>query len=569
MKRHFYLIFIILFILAGCSGKQFIKRSGTIEGRGIISDSGMVVSALPQASRIGVFILQSGGNAIDAAVATQFALAVCFPEAGNIGGGGFMVIRTSDGKTEVVDYREKAPLRASRDMYLDAGGKVIEGLSTGTLLASGVPGTVDGMIRAHAKYGKLAFKDVIQPAIDLASTGFPVTQLQAESLNRNRKNFIERNLHRPAFVKDSLWERGDTLRQPVLAETLKRIRDIGRDGFYSGLTGKTLLNEMKRGNGIITEQDLYDYKAEFRNPLKTNYRGYVIFSVPPPSSGGIILFQLLGMLEPYSLKQLGYHSAKAIHLIVEAERRSFADRAQYLGDPDFINIPVAGLLNKKYLISRMATFNENSASASALISNGFPAGYESEETTHFSVVDAMGNAVSTTTTLNGSFGNSIVVDGAGFILNNEMDDFSLKPGFPNMYGLIGGEANSVQPGKRMLSSMTPVIVEKNGKLFLILGSPGGSTIPTTVFQVLTNVIDYGMEIQAAVDEGRFHHQWQPDIISYEKDAIDTVNILNLKNMGHEMSSRSSIGSVNAIRILPDGKKTVGADKRGNNAACGY
>ena len=569
MKRYSFLIFIIICLFAGCSRSLVERHSGVIEGKGIISDSGMVVSAHPKSSHIGVAVLQRGGNAVDAAVATGFALAVCYPEAGNIGGGGFMVIRTCDGKTEIIDYREKAPLLASRDMYLDAGGNVREGLSTDTHLASGVPGSVDGLIKAHSKYGRLAFRDVIQPAIDLAETGFPVTKLQAASLNGNRIEFIERNLNRPAFVKDSLWKEGDTLRQTDIAETLKRIRDMGREGFYSGTTANCILKEMKRCNGILTEKDFSDYKAEFRDPLKTDYRGYRIFSVPPPSSGGMILIQLLGMTEPYPLRKWGYHSSLAIHLIAEAERRAFADRAQYLGDPGFIKIPVEGLLNKKYLIRRMTTFMESKASSSSVITNGSPEGSESEETTHYSVVDAMGNAVSTTTTLNGSYGNSIVVNGAGFILNNEMDDFSVKPGFPNMYGLIGGEANSVQPGKRMLSSMTPVIVEKNGKLYLVLGSPGGSTIPTSVFQVLINVIDYGMGIQEAVDTGRFHHQWLPDYISYEEDAIDSATVFKLKKIGHELISRSSIGRVNAIQILPDNKKAGGADKRGNNSACGY
>jgi gamma-glutamyltranspeptidase/glutathione hydrolase len=558
-----------LMILTGCSVKSGKEQNRFIEGRNIIVDSGMVVSAHPQSSRIGTSILRKGGNAIDAAVATEFALAVCYPEAGNIGGGGFMLIRTSDGKTDVIDYREKAPSHASRDMYLDKSGNVSEGLSTDTHLASGVPGTVDGMLNAHSKYGKLPFKEVIQPAIDLAEKGFPVTRRQAEELNSNRKTFIDRNAFRPAFVKDSLWKEGDILIQSTLAETLKRIRDFGRDGFYCGRTAHLLVREMKRANGIVSEQDMNEYRSVSRVPLTTAYKGYKIITVPPPSSGGIILIQLLKMIEPYPVREWGFNSSRTIHLMVEAERRAFADRSEYPGDPDFVKIPVDKLVSKEYLLNRMCDFNEKRASLSQEIKPGSPEGYTSEETTHYSVVDAAGNAVAATTTLNNTFGNSIVVDSAGFILNNQMDDFSVKPGFPNMYGLVGGEANSVQPGKRMLSSMTPSIIEREGKLFLVLGSPGGSTIPTTVFQVIVNVFDFGMSIGQAVDAGRFHHQWLPDWISFEKNAIDSISYKKLTDMGHILKDRASIGSINAIMILPGGKKAGGADKRGNNSSCGY
>ena len=562
-------IFSVLVLLASCSVKSGKEHSRFIEGRNIIVDSGMVVSAHPLSSRIGISILQKGGNAIDAAVATEFALSVCYPEAGNIGGGGFMLIRTSDGNTDVIDYREKAPSHASRDMYLDKSGNVTEGLSTDTHLASGVPGTVDGMLNAHSKYGKLPFKEVIQPAIDLAEKGFPVTKRQAADLNANRILFIGRNVFRPAFVKDSLWKEGDILIQSSLAETLKRIRDYGRDGFYSGRTARLLVREMKRANGIISEQDLNEYRSVSRVPLTADYKGYKIITVPPPSSGGIILIQLLKMIEPYPVKEWGFNSSQTIHLMVEAERRAFADRSEYPGDPDFVKIPVGQLVSRKYLLNRMSDFNKNRASLSLEIMPGSPEGYASEETTHYSVVDDAGNAVAATTTLNNSFGNSIVVDSAGFILNNQMDDFSVKPGFPNMYGLVGGEANSVQPGKRMLSSMTPSIVEKEGKLFLVLGSPGGSTIPTTVFQVIVNVFDFGMSIGQAVDAGRFHHQWLPDWISFEKNAIDSISYKKLTDMGHILKDRASIGSINAIMILPGGKKAGSADKRGNNSSCGY
>lgn len=561
--------FFILTACIGCSTQPAKVTQRLIEGRNIVADSAMVVSAHPQASEAGVRIMQQGGNAIDAAVATEFALAVCFPEAGNIGGGGFMLIRTADGRTEIIDYREKAPSGASRDMYLDKSGEVVAGASTDTHLASGIPGTVDGMIKAHSKYGRLPFKLVIQPAIDLAEKGFRLTEKEAVELNSNRTAFIDRNSFRTAFVKDSLWKAGDLLVQNDLAETLKRVRDKGRDGFYSGKTARLLVREMKRGNGIISSNDLKDYSSESRIPLTTDYNGYKIITVPPPSSGGIILIQLLKMIDPYPFREWGFNSVKTIHLIVEAERRAYSDRSEFPGDPEFVKVPVKQLISNQYLIDRMKTFNENKASLSLDIKHGTPEGYESEQTTHYSVVDSKGNAVSVTTTLNNTFGNSIVVDSAGFLLNNEMDDFSVKPGVPNMYGLIGGEANSIQPGKRMLSSMTPTIVEKNGKLLLVLGSPGGSTIPTTVFQVVVNVLDFRMNLAEALDAPRFHHQWLPDILNYEKSAIDSLSIQRLSGMGHHLKERQALGSINAIMVLPDGKKEGGADKRGNNSSCGY
>jgi gamma-glutamyltranspeptidase / glutathione hydrolase len=556
-------------LLSGCSDKSLKKYLSIAEGPDIVADSGMVVSAHRQSSEIGVLILKKGGNAVDAAVATEFALAVCYPEAGNIGGGGFMIIRTSEGKTDLIDFREKAPLLSSRNMYLDKTGNVSDSLSTDTHLASGVPGTVDGLIYAHSKYGILPFRDVIQPAIDLAENGFTLTSEQAEDLNYNRIQFINRNLIRPAFVKDSLWKSGDILVQPALSETLKRIRDFGRDGFYSGKTARLIIKEMKRGNGILLDQDLKEYRSVSRIPLTTNYKGFKIITAPPPSGGGIILIQLLKMIEPFPVNEWGFHSLRTIHLMTEAERRAFADRSVFMGDPDYMKIPTEKLIGKKYLLNRMSTFDENRASPSESVKAGSPDSYSSEETTHYSVVDAKGNAVAVTTTLNGTFGNSVVADSAGFLLNNQMDDFSIKPGFPNMYGLVGGEINSVQPGKRMLSSMTPTIVEKDGKLFMVIGSPGGSTIPTSVFQVIVNVIDFKMNIKEAVDAGRFHHQWLPDFISYEENAIDSLTAQNLTGMGHKLNLRKSIGRVNAIRILSDGKKAGGADRRGNNSTCGY
>jgi gamma-glutamyltranspeptidase / glutathione hydrolase len=559
----------LLILLTNCSGPSVNRNKEILQGKGIIADNGMVVSAHPRSSLIGTKILMQGGNAVDAAIATEFALSVCYPEAGNLGGGGFMLIRMSDGKSEVFDYREKAPFLASKDMYLDKSGNVSAGLSTDTQLASGVPGTVDGLVTAHSKYGRLPFKDVIQPAIDIAEKGFEITRKQAYDLNSARDSFIAKNAGRPAFVKDTLWKEGDLLIQRDLAETLKRIRDNGRNGFYSGRTALLIIKEMTRGNGVISQKDLDDFHTVSRKPLTFKYRDCNIITVPPPSSGGIILGQLLGMISPYHLKDMGFHSSATVHLMAEAERRSFADRSEYMGDPDFMKVSASKLTSTDYLLSRMSTFNESKASSSAEIHPGKPEGYSSEETTHYSVVDSEGNAVSVTTTLNDTFGSGIVVDSAGFLLNNQMDDFSIKPGFPNMYGLVGGEINSVGPGKKILSSMTPSIVEKDGKLFLIVGSPGGSTIPTTVFQVIINAIDFGMGISEAVNAGRFHHQWQPDWISVEKAALDSATLQNLHTKGHILKERSSIGSVNAIMILNDGKKSGGADKRGDNTTCGY
>jgi gamma-glutamyltranspeptidase / glutathione hydrolase len=554
-------------ILLSCSEKK--NNSLLIEGRDIVTSNGMVVSAHPEASRIGAEILSEGGNAVDAAVAVEFALAVCYPEAGNIGGGGFMVIRTADGGTAVIDYREKAPARASRDMYLDADRNVTEGLSTDTHLAAGVPGTVDGMLNAHAQYGSLEFKKVIQPAIDLSRKGFRITRMQAEDFNHNRKAFIERNSGRVAFVKDSMWTEGEMLVQEDLAGTLERIRDRGRDGFYSGKTADLIISEMMRGNGIMEAGDLAEYRSVQREALTTKYRNYGITTVPPPSGGGIILAQMLAMTEPYPVAEWGFGSVKTIHLVAEAERRAFADRSEYHGDPEAMPVSETVLVNRNYLTDRMRSFNETRASASSVISAGSPVLKEKEQTTHYSVVDSEGNAVAATTTLNGTFGSSIVVEGAGFLLNNQMDDFSIKPGYPNMYGLIGGEVNSISPGKKMLSSMTPVIVDKDGKLFMVAGSPGGSTIPTTVYQVITNVIDHGMGMQEAVDAARFHHQWLPDWISYERNRIDSTTAAILSEMGHELRIRSSIGRVSAILINGDGQRFAGSDRRGDNTACGY
>ena len=556
----------LIIFLFSCTGSV---KNEVVIGHGITAGNGMVVSAHPEASMIGLNILKQGGNAVDAAVATGFALAVCYPNAGNIGGGGLMVIRNANGSTDALDYRERAPGAASRDMYLDENGNVIEGLSTSTHMASGVPGSVAGLFEAHGKYGSIEFKNLVQPAIDLAVKGFPLTNNQAEGLNDIRKTLLERNNHKTAFVIDGKWQEGDTLKQPDLALTLERIRDNGPDGFYKGQTADMLVKEMQKGNGLIAYKDLADYKAIWRDALVSDYKDYRIISMPPVSSGGVAIIQLLGMVEDYPLSEWGFHSKEAIHLMAEAERRVYADRAEYLGDPDYVDIPIEILTDKDYLINRLSDFNSEAASLSTDISAGSVIPKESEETTHYSIADASGNAVSVTTTLNGSYGNQIVVEGAGFLLNNEMDDFSSKPGYPNYYGLLGGEANSIQPGKRMLSSMTPTIVEKNEKLYMVVGSPGGSTIITSVFQVLLNVIEFDMDMQSAVDAGRFHHQWMPDEIAYEADRFDTVLLKNLENMGHSLKVRNSIGRVDAIRVLPGRIYEGGADKRGDDTAAGY
>ena len=522
----------------------------------------MVVSAHPLASDIGIEILKKGGNASDATVAVQFALAVVYPSAGNIGGGGFFVYRSNDGSFSTLDFREKAPISAYRDMYLDSNDKVIKNLSLYSHKAVGVPGTVDGMFEIHQKYGKLKWEDLIQPSINLAENGFVLTLRESKNLNRFNASHNAADSYNPYF-KDQ-FKKGDTIKLPDLAKTLKLIRDHKRDGFYSGEVAENLLAEMKKNNGLITKSDLESYKSIWREPIIGNYKNYKVISMGPPSSGGVLLMQMLKMAEQFPLKKYKFHTKESIHIMTEIEKRSFADRAEYLGDPDFFEVPTLDLLDSNYLQTRINNIDLKIATPSKDIYAGIWNTKESDETTHFSIVDQFGNASSVTTTLNGSFGSGIIVKNSGFLLNNEMDDFSIQPGYPNMYGLIGGEANAIMPEKRMLSSMTPTILEKNGKLFMVVGTPGGSTIISAVFQTILNVIEYGMSIEESVNASRFHHQWYPDEIKLEKViSKDSSLIKELKSLNHHLNFVSSMNRVDAI-LIENNQLFGGADNRGDD-----
>lgn len=531
--------------------------------------NGVIVSAHPEASRVGVDILKKGGNAVDAAVAVELALAVVYPNAGNIGGGGFMVYRGHDGKIDALDYREKAPMQARENMYWGGDGEAITELSMKGALASGVPGTIDGMIKAHAKYGSLPWEELVQPAIDLAEKGFNITEKQAGEFAKYHNDFVKYSTQGTALTAKEQWVKEELFIQPDLAETLKRVQKEGRKGFYEGKTAELIVGEMQRGNGMITLEDLKRYEAKWRTPITGEYKGLKVISMPPPSSGGIALISLFQSIEKYPLAKWGFQSEKAIQVMVEAERRVYADRAEHLGDSDFYNVPVAQLVNKAYNVGRMESMSFDKASKSSDIKAGELGGYESDETTHYCVVDKWGNAVSATTTLNNSYGSRTIVGGAGFLLNNEMDDFSVKPGTPNMYGLVGGKANAIEPEKRMLSSMSPTILEKNGKLYMVVGTPGGSTIITSVFQTILNVTEFGMNMQEAVAASRFHHQWLPDHIDYEPTAISAGVRKALEEKGYILKERNPYGRVEGILVNKNGTYQAGADTRGDDVAKGY
>lgn len=554
-------IILAVLFLTSCVGGQ-VGRNNSEEYR-----NGMVVSAHPSASKVGIDILKKGGNAIDAAVAVQFALAVVYPSAGNLGGGGFMVYRSADGEIASLDFREKAPGKASRDMYLDEAGNPITVKSLYGHLAAGVPGSVDGMVKAHAKYGKLSWVEVIQPSVDLARRGFPVTERQTRDFVEEQEDFKKYNPGKSYYIKDK-WVPGELWVQDDLANTLELIRDKGREGFYEGPVADLIVAEMQSGAGIISKEDLKNYQAVWRQPITGNYKDYKVITVPPPSSGGIALLQLLNSVEPFPLRRWGYNSDSTVQVMVEAERRVYADRASHLGDPDFYKVPQKYLILPVYSKFRMSNFNWDKATPSTDIKAG-EVPRESEETTHFSIVDKAGNAVSVTTTINGSYGSKVFVKGAGFLLNNEMDDFSVKPGSPNMYGLLGGEANSVQPNKRMLSAMTPTILEKNGELFMVVGTPGGSTIITSVFQTILNVIEFDKSMQAAVSAKRFHHQWFPDDIAMERKALDSMTVVRLTQKGYKFRDRGPIGRVDAILKTKWGYYEGGADPRGDDTTLGW
>jgi len=563
MRRLTCFVFALLILFFG-----FLESASR---RPVKALNGMVVSSDSLATQVGVEILKKGGNAVDAAVAVGFALAVTYPQAGNIGGGGFMVIRMANGETVTIDFREKAPMKASENMFLDENGNFVPEKSQVGHLSVGVPGSVAGLLLALEKYGTMSRREVLEPAIELAEKGFIVNEGLANAFKNAFEHFKKFPSTMRYFSKNGQpYSAGDRLVQKDLAKVLKLIRDKGRDGFYKGKVADLIVEEMKRGGGLITYEDLENYQPVLRKPVVGNYRGYEIISMGPPSSGGVCLIELLNILENFDLKKYGFGSSYTIHYLVEAMKRVYADRAEYLGDPDFVQIPLDKLLSKEYakeLASEIDTFY---ATPSSRIIRSVSPTSEGVHTTHYSVVDRWGNVVAVTTTINSYFGSMVAVDGAGFFLNNEMDDFSAKPGAPNQFGLLGSKANSIQPGKRMLSSMTPTIVLKNGKPFLVLGSPGGSTIITSVLQVILNVVDFGMNIQEAVDSPRIHHQWYPDQIFFERRGLPRDVIENLERRGHKLVERAGYqGEVQAILIDENGVKYGAVDPRGYGLAMGY
>ncbi|MDH5608560.1 MAG: gamma-glutamyltransferase [Cyclobacteriaceae bacterium] len=568
MKKN--LFFTILAVIALIACKQQPLAIQKTSERGPIGDSAMIVSAHPLATEAGLEIMRQGGNAFDAAIAVHFALQVVFPEAGNIGGGGFAVIRNKNGESTTLDFREKAPKAASRDMYLDENGDVIPLKSRLGHLAAGVPGSVAGMWALYQEYGSLPWSDLLIPAIRLAYHGHLLTELAASNLNDAQEDFKKANKYGTWAIKEGGWAKGDSSVQRELAATLSFIQNQGRDGFYKGIVADQIVKEMQSGNGLISFEDLETYEVKWRQPVTGEYKGHRIISMPPPSSGGVALIQLLQGAERYDFGKTGHNTSATIHLMTELERRVYADRATYLGDPDYYEVPVAMLLDPEYNKKRYSDINQKRKTSSEDIKEGKVEIIESVQTTHYSIVDREGNAISVTTTLNGYFGCKVMVQGAGFFLNNEMDDFSAKPGIPNMFGLVGAEANAIAPGKRMLSSMTPTIVEKDNRLFMVTGTPGGATIITSVFQSILNVIDHGMTMQEAVNAPRLHSQWLPDIIVAEKGRLSEKTQSELEAMGHVIEFRSGLGKVDAILALPDSTFEGGADyNRGDDYAGGF